>query len=81
MSPVNQTSGMHLHSAREFPGAEEIEAVLHQICSVTDVGVYDIYFFASLMQWSKQYEVRVYDCISCGSGDVLTAMVLKKRQI
>lgn len=74
MSPVNQTSGIHFHSAREFPGAEGIEAVLHHVCSVTDLGVHAIYFCLSLMQRSKQYEVRVQYCISCGSVNVLTAV-------
>lgn len=64
MSPLNQTAGIHLHSAREFPGAQEMEAVLLQVYSATDLRVHDIYFFLSLIQRSKQYEVRIQDCIS-----------------
>lgn len=64
MSPLNQTAGIHLHSAREFPGAQEMEAVLLQVYSATDLRVHDIYFCLSLIQRSKQYEVRIQDCIS-----------------
>ncbi len=44
MSPLNQTAGIHLHSAREFPGAQEMEAVLLQVYSATDLRVHDILF-------------------------------------
>lgn len=61
-----------------------METLLLQVSSVTDLGVCDIYFCLSLMQCSKQSEVKVQECISCGSEKVLTAVrseALTQRQI
>ncbi len=41
-----------------------MEVLLLQVCSVADLRVHAIYFCLSLMQRSKQYEVRTQDCIS-----------------